>query len=676
MIPRVAAALLLSLLLGLGLGQVENPTRAFPSREGKPPQVQAQRQVFLAGRLSDEQLLSFTAAVAASGQPGIVLLDTPKASPAIKQFLEAFRPEQVQPVGSFPEGIPDLERRLGVKTAPALAWERGPPGALWKILFPQAERVVVCPAEPRRLLLQAACLAGVLQAPLVVTPGEAEEAGELRRRLTDWGTREVFAVGAAGRALALPEGGLVPLADEEAVVDLYLREQRAKGPIQTLVVANPGDTQSGLGGLSTLAPWVALQRRAALLLTNDKGDDAAARVQAALKNPHLLRAEALILVASLKAIPTERRPNPVAGKDTHIEMEPLTPTGSEPFSFATGRLFHEDRGLVPLMLARQRLLAEARRPRKALVVSNPGDSLPLLELFSRHTAKELGNAGYQTTALFGHAVTKGEVRRLLPEHDLFLWEGHYKTLIDEYGFLDWTEPLRPALVFLQSCLALNEPEARPLWRRGALGIVGSSTRTYSGSGGAFTLAFFDALLYEDQSLGGALRQAKNFLLCYALLKEKRLGDDAKLTGSNLRSAWAFTLWGDPTLKLPRPEPPADALIPVRHEVRGNTIVVKLPEDTYERVSSDKYQARVWPNARLAGLVSKDQNEDSRRLVPLVFVEVHLPKAPADKTPQLRSRLPARSWVFSWDARRQCGYLLVVPRAKDQGEIRFRIDWEG
>src|SRR5439155_17379785 len=135
-----------------------------------------------------------------------------------------------------------------------------------------------------------------------------------------------------------------------------------------------------------------------------------------------------------------------------------------------------------------------RSPRKALVVSNPGGSLPLMEIFSRNTAKEFGNTGYQTTALFNQAVTKEEVRRLLPEQDIFLWEGHYRTMVDEYGLPGWTEPLRPALVFLQSCLALNEAEAQPLWQRGAVGVIGSSTRTYSASGGAITLAFFDALL--------------------------------------------------------------------------------------------------------------------------------------------------------------------------------------
>ena len=41
-------------------------------------------------------------------------------------------------------------------------------------------------------------------------------------------------------------------------------------------------------------------------------------------------------------------------------------------------------------------------------------------------------------------------------------------------------------------------------------------------------------------------------------------DKAKLGGANLRSAWAFTLWGDPSLRLPRPTPAEGALPAVRH----------------------------------------------------------------------------------------------------------------
>jgi hypothetical protein len=296
-------------------------------------------------------------------------------------------------------------------------------------------------------------------------------------------------------------------------------------------------------------------------------------------------------------------------------------------------------------------------------------------MFSRHTAREMKNSGYETTALFEDDVRAARLRQLLPEADVFLWEGHYRTMVDDFKVPTWTEPLRPSLVFLQSCLALNEAETQPLFRRGAVALVGSSTRTYSGTGGAFTLAFFDAVMYEDQPLGAALRQSKNFLLTYSLLKQKRLGEKAKLTGANERSAWAFTLWGDPTLKLPRPAPPPDALPGVRHEVKGDTIVLARPPDMYERVNTEKHTARTWPNGRLAGLVTRTGDEDERQLVPFLFAEVRLSPPAPGKVPRLDSRVPGGNWVFVWDGRRGCGSLLVIPPARERGELRFEARWE-
>ncbi len=54
-----------------------------------------------------------------------------------------------------------------------------------------------------------------------------------------------------------------------------------------------------------------------------------------------------------------RRPNPAPGKDEFIEMEPMTPSGTEPFTLATGRLFHRDLNIVALMLAREQLWRSA-----------------------------------------------------------------------------------------------------------------------------------------------------------------------------------------------------------------------------------------------------------------------------------------------------------------------------
>lgn len=633
------------------------------------------RVVYIVGGVNDEGLVLLTTTIAASGKPSVVLVDTNKTSKPNQEFLKLFHPDRIVPCGTFPHGIQNLNDRMAMKLEPALEWQRGPPEALWKEFFPKAERVVVSPSEPRRLFLQAACLAGVLKAPLYLTHGDANESADLRRRIADWGTRQVIAVASAEAVCrSISSVAIVPLQDEKAVVAAYREHQLNKGAVNALVVANPMDTQ--LGGMSVLAPWLAIERKALLLLTNDAGDNCAELVRDALKDEARIRPEYLILTASLKAIPMQKRPNPLAGKDAEIEMEPLTPTGDSPFTFATGRLFHEERGMVPLLLARQRLLEQPQGPRKALIVSNPGDSLPLLETFSRHTGNEFRNNGYETTALFGKEVSRDELRHLLPDQDIFLWEGHYKTLIDNYQFLTWTEPLRPSLIFIQSCLALKEFEAQPLFRRGALSIVGTSTRTYSGTGGAFTLAFFDALLYDDLPLGGALRQAKNYLLAYSLLKQKRLNGESKFAGVNLRSAWAFTLWGDPTLKLPRPERPSDALPGVHHELKGDTLTVHLPPRSYEIVKVDRYEARMRPNARLAGLLTaSEDDQDKLSFLPFVFVEAKFPAAPAGKIPRLTSRVPEKNWIFLWDQQRSCGYLLITPRGKSENELRFKISWE-
>ncbi len=262
----------------------------------------------------------------------------------------------------------------------------------------------------------------------------------------------------------------------------------------------------------------------------------------------------------------------------------------------------------------------------------------------------------------------------MTDHDIFLWEGHHNTLIRDWAFPSWDEPLPPSLVFLQSCLALKEAKAQPQLSRGSVAVVGSSTRMYSASGGAYTLAFFDALLYEHQSLGGSLRQAKNFLLAYTLLKEKRLGKDAQRTGANLRAAWAFTLWGDPTLQMPPAPPPEAALPHVNHQVNGNTIVLDMPAETHGMVKSAKYQVEMLPNARLAGLIRRDKDEDGQPLVPFLFAEVHLTKGKPGQVPTLHSKLPSNHYVFCWDDRRQSGYLLVMPRANEEKELRFHVEW--
>jgi hypothetical protein len=672
--PTLARILFFGILvLGLGWSGPHGPTgRSLLGANLPPP-----RTVYLGVGLSDTNLVALTSAVATARPDAVVLLDSGKAAPANRSFLASYAGQETIAVGDLGDGAGKLEESLGVRFAARHPWKHVLPRSLWKSLFPRAETVVVAPEQPRALLLQSAALAGALKAPLYVLHNLDGATDDLRDWLGFWQTRHVLAAGGTTRQIPAQPGLRVEsMADAAEVAKRQREAQGRQGPIRTLVIANPADDGPKLGGMAALAPWLTVQKKAALLLTDDKGENAAAVVAEALRDPKLARtAETLLLAANLEAIPMHKRPNPIPGdKDEHIEMEPLTPRHLEPYSFSVGRLFHEEPGIVALLLARQRLLAEKAGPRKALVASNPGNSLPLLETFSRNTAKELRNAGYTTTTLFGKDVNKDDLRRLLPEHDLFLWEGHHNTLIRDWSFPDWDEPLPPSFVFLQSCLALTEAKTHHLFQRGAVGVLGSSTRTYSASGGACSLAFFDALLYEDQPVGDALRQAKNFLISYAMLKEKRLGKDARRTGANLRAAWAFTLWGDPTLKLPTPQKPEKSLTPIRHEVSGNTITLTLPRQAYDKVISSHFQVEMRPNARLAGLVRREGDEDGQPLVPFVFAEVRLPKAPEGHTPELHTKLPSSHWVFNWDARRQCGYLLVTPRDKDQDELKFRVNY--
>jgi hypothetical protein len=663
--------------IGLALALVALALDTGPTAQAAPP---LQRSVYLARDLPDEELIVLGATLAAWHPESVLLLDSTKASPYIKSFLTTYKPEQVIPVGGDPGSLAELANRLHLETASPLAWSHGPPFALWRSLFTRADDVVVCPAHPRGTLLEAACLAGVLQAPLYVVHGRASEKDRLVKHLGQWRTRRVFLIGKAEKlAEDLPGVEPVLLSGEGAVAAAYQKQLSRRGRVEVVVLANPADTRDELGATSALAPWIAVRKRAALLLTNPEGTNVAEVMDRALRREALRHVEAMLIVANLRAIPMWHRPNPIPGdKDPHIEMEPLTPSGNRPFTFATGRLFHADRAIVPLMLARQRLVAEAPAPRKALVASNSGGGLSLLETFSRNTIEALRHAGYATTTLIGSQVSRDEVRKLLPKHDLFLWEGHSGTLMNDYEFPTWDEPLPATFVFLQSCLALTEARASSVLARGAVAVIGSSTRMYSGSGGACSLSFFNALLYEDRPVGEALRQAKNFLLAYSLLKEKRLGKNATRTGANVRAAWAFTLWGDPTLKMP--PPCGDRVLSpqtpfVHHEVRGSTIIVSLPDETKKVVQTEKYQTMLPANGRAAGLVRKEKIEERRPLVPFVFAEVHLPKGRPGQTPRLSSRLPSSRWVFVWDERRHSGYLLAMPRPEDTEELRFHIHWE-
>src|SRR5262249_20131244 len=146
------------------------------------------------------------------------------------------------------------------------------------------------------------------------------------------GIRQVVLVGKS--PLEFTGVWLSRLEGPEQVEAACLRHLSTAGTVETAVVANPAD---GAQQMAPLAPYLTATKRAALLLCNRGGTNVPGVVQRATRHRALADLDALILLADLKAIPVWQRPNPIPGdKDKVIDMEPLTPTGEQPFTYAIG----------------------------------------------------------------------------------------------------------------------------------------------------------------------------------------------------------------------------------------------------------------------------------------------------------------------------------------------------
>src|SRR6185436_10502678 len=99
-----------------------------------------------------EETLVAAANFAASGHRGVFLLETPAAVAANQRFLDEFKPDHVFVAATAVE--------------------------VRQHLFPQPSRVIVGPADDRRLLLAAAARAVAARCPLdASTPGERPPGG-------------------------------------------------------------------------------------------------------------------------------------------------------------------------------------------------------------------------------------------------------------------------------------------------------------------------------------------------------------------------------------------------------------------------------------------------------------------------------------------------------------------
>ena len=186
---------------------------------------------------------------------------------------------------------------------------------------------------------------------------------------------------------------------------------------------------------------------------------------------------------------------------------------------------------------------------------------------------------------------------------------------------------RLPIVILQSCHSLEESRADTILRAGGAAVIGSVTSIHSASGSSFVKALLDGALYRGETLGEALRDARNYFLCLQDLKQRR-GHTQQAKGH--RVALSFRLWGDPELRLA----PAMGLKPRRPPVKaawsgGDEIRVKVPRRRLPECRTETYVARVFPGSQAAGVVRRIKDKPYRRLTPFYFFRLPMPRSQVD-----------------------------------------------
>ncbi len=184
------------------------------------------------------------------------------------------------------------------------------------------------------------------------------------------------------------------------------------------------------------------------------------------------------------------------------------------------------------------------------------------------------------------------------------------------------------LVILQSCHSLEEDVARRVLHHGGVGLIGSVTNIHSASGSALIKAFCDQAL-GGESVGEALRDARNYFLCLAKLKAARgHTEQAKV----LRAALSFRLWGDPALPAINAPAPKPVLPPVQGRLARAGVSIRLPRKRLETVTTEKYLGRIFPGARVAGIVRRHKSRPQRSLMSLYYLRLPLAGAGKAKAP--------------------------------------------
>lgn len=511
-------------------------------------------------------------------------------------------------------------------------------------LWPEPKRVVLFPESDYGAMLRAAAFASLLDAALFPV---ADAARFQIAALAPWRPESV-AVSGSGWSSAASDRALPNIDDAGA------RENwRGAEDPHAVVVANPND-RNGIfspSSLSLVAPLLSALHAAPLLLVSDPSPEVIEREVTAAIDRHRWPVSHIILVGDELGLRSHRIPDPVleaggpvargGGKVVRVELFSEI-QNDRPQDFVVGRVVADNAVIASLNLARRLHGPPLRKGRPAIFLANADQVFALGETISRATVQDLQNVGVPVRAFYREDVTPEVSQQSLAQTDVLVWEGHPRDLtLEERGGI--AVDVAPQIVVLQGCYTLDRSDPFILIEKGTQAIVATSAAIYSASGSSLARAFLDRAVNDGTDIGTALRDARNYLLAVAHLKRERGHQDWRKTW---RAALAFSLWGDPFMKLPlRPGKPTQSQSQWRFvDAAGDptppatrrsapaplaapALELTIPKARLRPISVGKYRASPPPRAMLSSILWREEGDEHRSAIELFYTSAKI-AAPA------------------------------------------------
>ena len=579
---------------------------------------------------------------------------------------------------------------------------------LAQLFWKNCDEVVLASFADKASMVHGATLATHLKVPFIpvqehksflarLFKKESPEQRELIQALQHLKVKRVWvAVGDVenkpGWAAAI--GAKVHYLDDQAISRRIIEKIGVASVKHLLLIRTPDEW---VGKTSWLAPYYSLVRQAPIIFSSTAGARQAEDGVYAFIDTHRIDPRFLTILANYEAIGVIPLNDPALLGEYQVEVEPCTlpPMRGYAIALASGRIPCNDLRDASLLIARtfarKRLLAHLDP--HVLMVANPASeygTLPLAETIAHATAQEYKNCRVKIDEFYNVRSDTEPILQASDKSHLIIFQGHAS---DQFLFV----PENPAnfdisevpvknrkkrrlsefpVVILQSCSSLEEPMFQLIFNCGGIGLIGSVTSIHSASGSAFIKAFSDSMLYRGDTVGEAMRSARNYFLCLAELKNRR---GHKETPKLRRVALSFRLWGDPQLQLLPEKPNKPIHRPLKAQfTKNHHVQISVPRRRLPKSETKAYVAQTFPGSELAGIVKRVKGKPQRRITPLYFLRLHLPKKfKIDKYRDIRHpEDPGGHGVFLADPYRQFVYLLYYPPKEQRGkkiELRFYPD---